>query len=129
MIAVFQIPCDRFSCLATDGLTIQLMPGRDTVLKMMTAPGRLEEVVASLATTSRKTGGLRHVEHTVEGNSIRVTEKVAFPSSALSVVRSSQLTLSRRGHVRQTTCARQNHGARDRCRICEETVPGSVYAA
>ena len=62
VIADFQTPSDRFSCLVTNKLTIQLMPERDTVLKMMTAPERLEEVTASLTSVTAERVGLEHTE-------------------------------------------------------------------
>ena len=66
MFKDLRIPRDRFSQLVTDELTIQLMPERDIVWKMMTTSGRLEKVAASLTTSREKRLSLP-VENNVAG--------------------------------------------------------------
>ena len=57
---------------------------RDTVLEVMTAPARLEAVIASLTTATKEKVGSEHVETMEKEPSRQVTEKIAFRSNTES---------------------------------------------
>ena len=76
-------PMELHDCRLPDSLTIQLMPERDTVLKRMTAPGKPEEVLASLTTVTEERIGLEHTETLrKESPPGQAAEKAVFPASA-----------------------------------------------
>ena len=73
---------------------VLVVPERETVLQVMTAPARLEAVTATLATATKEKVGSEHVETLVKEPATRqVTEKIAFPSNTESSGAS--------GHVRR----------------------------
>ena len=103
MIAHFQIHNDRSPYRVTRKHTKQLdwspwkhtnaahleevlaVPERDTVLQVMTAPAKLDAVIASLTTATKEKVSSEHVETLgKDPPSRQLTEKIAFPSNAES---------------------------------------------